>query len=144
MPDRIGHGVRSVEDPVLVAHLAEKEIPLEVSPVSNVATGVYRSLSEHPFRVLRDAGVTVTLNSDYPPMFGAWLADVYRSAGDAWDYEDDSLAEIARTAFELPSPTTISSRRSSRASIPGSPSPVGTERRRYAPPPVSSIVTFSM
>ncbi len=97
VPDRIGHGVRSVEDPSLVAHLAEKGIPLEVSPVSNVATGVYASLAEHPFRVLRDAGVTVTLNSDDPPMFGAWLADVYRSAAETWDYDDGSLADIART-----------------------------------------------
>ena len=97
MPDRIGHGVRSVEDPILVQHLAERGIPLEVSPVSNVATGVYGSLAEHPFRVLRDAGVTVTLNSDDPPMFGAWLADVYRSAAETWNYDDDSLAEIART-----------------------------------------------
>ena len=74
-----------------------RAIPLEVSPVSNVATGVYGSLAEHPFRVLRDAGVTVTLNSDDPPMFGAWLADVYRSAAETWSYDDDSLAEIART-----------------------------------------------
>ena len=97
LPDRIGHGVRSIEDPALVAHLAALGIPLEVSPVSNVATGVYASLEEHPFRVLRDAGVTVTLNSDDPPMFGAWLADVYRAAADTWGYDDDSLAEIART-----------------------------------------------
>ena len=101
MPDRIGHGVRSVEDPSLVAHLAEEGIPLEVSPVSNLATGVYASLAEHPFRVLRDAGVTVTLNSDDPPMFGAWLADVYRSAAETWGYEDDSLAEIARTGVRV-------------------------------------------
>ena len=96
-PDRIGHGVRSVEDPRLVEHLAELEIPLEISPLSNVATGVYPSLAEHPFRVLRDSGVIVTLNSDDPPMFGAWLADVYRSARDTWEYDDDDLAEIART-----------------------------------------------
>jgi len=97
LPDRIGHGVRSVEDPALVEHLAAIGIPLEVSPVSNVATGVYPSLAEHPFRVLRDAGVTVTLNSDDPPMFGAWLGDVYRVAADTWGYDDPSLAEIART-----------------------------------------------
>ena len=98
LPDRIGHGVRSVEDPALVEHLAAIGIPLEVSPVSNVATGVYPSLAEHPFRLLRDAGVTVTLNSDDPPMFGAWLTDVYRTARETWDFDDTSLAEIARTA----------------------------------------------
>lgn len=97
LPDRIGHGVRAVDDPALVEHLATTGIPLEVSPLSNVATGVYPSLAAHPFRVLRDAGVTVTLNSDDPPMFGAWLTDVYRSARDTWGYGDDELAEIART-----------------------------------------------
>jgi adenosine deaminase len=97
LPDRIGHGVRAAEDPALVAHLAATGIPLEISPVSNVATGVYDSLAAHPFGALRDAGVTVTLNSDDPSMFDAWLADVYRIARDTWGYDDADLAEIART-----------------------------------------------
>jgi aminodeoxyfutalosine deaminase len=88
--------VRAAEDPALVEHLAATGIPLEISPLSNVATGVYPGLSEHPFRLLRDAGVTVTLNSDDPPMFGAWLTDVYRAAADTWGYDDAELAEIAR------------------------------------------------
>jgi adenosine deaminase len=96
LPDRIGHGVRAVDDPKLVEHLAATGIPLEVSPISNVATGVYRDIAEHPFRVLRDAGVTVTLNSDDPPMFGAWLADVFEMARETWRYDDAELAEIAR------------------------------------------------
>jgi adenosine deaminase len=97
-PDRIGHGVRAIEDPALVRELAERRIPLEVSPVSNVATGVFPSLAAHPFMALRDAGVVVTLNSDDPPMFGAWLSDVYEAARRAWGLDDADLAEIARTA----------------------------------------------
>jgi len=97
LPDRIGHGVRAVDDPALVEHLAASGIPLEISPVSNVATGVYPSVEVHPFRVLRDAGVTVTLNSDDPPMFDAWLSDVYRTVRDTWGYDDAELAEISRT-----------------------------------------------
>jgi adenosine deaminase len=96
LPDRIGHGVRAVDDPKLVEHLASTGIPLEVSPISNVATGVYRDIAAHPFPVLRDAGVTVTLNSDDPPMFGAWLTDVFETARSAWSYDDEELAEIAR------------------------------------------------
>ncbi len=65
--------------------------------MSNVATGVYASLAEHPFRALREAGVIVTLNSDDPPMFDAWLADVYRTIRDTWGFDDAELAEIART-----------------------------------------------
>jgi adenosine deaminase len=97
LPDRIGHGVRAVDDPALVEHLASTGIPLEVSPISNVATGAYPGVAEHPFPVLRDAGVTVTLNSDDPTMFGAWLTDVYQIARDTWGYGDDELAEIARS-----------------------------------------------
>jgi aminodeoxyfutalosine deaminase len=96
-PDRIGHGVSAAGDPDLVAHLADLRIPLEVSPVSNVATGVYASLADHPFERLRAAGVVVTLNSDDPPMFGAWLTDVYEAARQTWEYTDEQLAEIART-----------------------------------------------
>ncbi len=95
-PDRIGHGVRSIEDPQLVERLAGDGIPLEVAPISNVATGVYESLEEHPFLRLRDAGVIVTLNSDDPSMFGAWLSDVYERARTAWRLSDEDLAGLAR------------------------------------------------
>jgi adenosine deaminase len=95
-PDRIGHGVRAIEDPRLVRELADRAIPLEVAPISNVATGVYDSLEDHPFMALRAAGVIVTLNSDDPPMFGAWLGDVFERVRDAWSLSDDDMAEIAR------------------------------------------------
>jgi len=95
LPDRIGHGVRAIEDPRLVERLATEGIPLEVAPISNVATGVYRSLQEHPFLRLRDAGVPVTLNSDDPSMFGAWITDVYEAARVAWGLSDGDLASVA-------------------------------------------------
>jgi adenosine deaminase len=95
-PDRLGHGVRSIEDGALIEHLAEAHIPLEVCPVSNIATGVYPSLEEHPLPRLLDAGVIVTLNSDDPALFGAWLDDVYATARDAWGYSDGDLAAFSR------------------------------------------------
>ena len=58
---RIGHGVRSVEDPALVEYLAEHGVVLEVNPGSNIALGVYPSLADHPIAKLRDAGVKVTI-----------------------------------------------------------------------------------
>jgi adenosine deaminase len=94
-PDRIGHGVRSIEDPRLLAVLAARGIPLEVAPISNVATGVYASLDDHPFARLRDAGVIVTLNSDDPSMFGGWVDRVYAAARDTWTFSDDVLADLA-------------------------------------------------
>jgi adenosine deaminase len=94
-PERIGHGVRSIEDPRLVERLAELAIPLEVCPTSNVATGVYASLEDHPFPRLREAGVIVTLNSDDPAMFGSWVNDEYRAAREVFGYGDADLADIA-------------------------------------------------
>ena len=96
LPDRIGHGVRSIDDPRLVEHLAERGIPLDVCPISNIATGTFPSLADHPFLRLRDAGVVVTLNSDDPTMFGGWVAHVYQEARDAWGLSETDLAEIAR------------------------------------------------
>lgn len=73
--DRLGHGVRAVEDPALVQYLAENRLPLEVCPTSNLRLGVYPSLKEHPLRRLHEAGVPVTVNSDDPPLFGTTLTD---------------------------------------------------------------------
>ncbi len=87
--------MRSIEDPRLVERLAELAIPLEISPTSNVVTGVYASLDDHPFPRLREAGVVVTLNSDDPAMFGSWVNDEYRAAREVFGYDDTELADIA-------------------------------------------------
>jgi adenosine deaminase len=96
LPDRIGHGIRAIDDPRLVEHLAERAIPLDVSPLSNVATGAWPSIETHPLPALRAAGVVVTLNSDDPGMFGGGLAHVFETARVAWGMDDGALAELAR------------------------------------------------
>lgn len=78
--ERIGHGVRSVEDATLMAHLRDEQVPLEICPTSNVRLGVVDSLDHHPLRQLMDFGVVVTLNSDDPPMFGTTLRAEYLAA----------------------------------------------------------------
>ena len=75
--ERIGHGVRSIEDPALVEHLAKNRIALEVCPTGNICTGVYGSREEHPLKRLHDAGVPITLNTDDPTFFGVSLTDEY-------------------------------------------------------------------
>ncbi|GCE11502.1 adenosine deaminase [Tengunoibacter tsumagoiensis] len=67
--ERLGHGVRASEDPELVAYLAEKKIPIEVCPTSNICLGVYQSYQHHPLPALYAAGVPVTINTDDPPLF---------------------------------------------------------------------------
>jgi len=65
-PDRIGHGVRSVEDPDLVRRLVDEGVVLEVCPGSNIALGVYQNYERHSLRQLIESGVKITLNSDDP------------------------------------------------------------------------------
>jgi adenosine deaminase len=71
--ERIGHGVRAVEDAELVRVLVRRGIPLECCPTSNVKTGVVRGWEEHPVRTLAGAGAAVTINSDDPALFGTTL-----------------------------------------------------------------------
>ncbi|HEX7734869.1 MAG TPA: adenosine deaminase [Ktedonobacteraceae bacterium] len=73
--ERIGHGVRSIEDPALVSHLSEQQIPLEVCPGSNICLGIYPNFAAHPLLRLYRAGVPLSINSDDPPLFNITLND---------------------------------------------------------------------
>lgn len=96
--ERIGHGTSAAQDPALLAHLAETGVPLEVCPSSNIATRAVATLEEHPIRAFRDAGVTVTVNSDDPPMFGTTLNREYEIAAHLLGLDETGLAELARTS----------------------------------------------
>lgn len=76
--DRIGHGTRAVEDESLLSYLAEKRIPIELCPLSNVSTGVIATIHDHPVRRFFDLGMLLSINTDDPQMFGNSLADEYR------------------------------------------------------------------
>lgn len=76
--DRIGHGTRAIEDPALLDHLAERKIPIEMCPLSNVRTGVVPAIEAHPIRRFFERGIPVTVNTDDPKMFGNALAEEYR------------------------------------------------------------------
>ncbi|HEX5899204.1 MAG TPA: adenosine deaminase [Solirubrobacteraceae bacterium] len=97
---RISHGVRAIEDPALVDELARRQVTLEVCPTSNVVLGVFPSYAEHPFPVLREAGIALTLGSDDPPYFGASLGGEYAVAREHFGLDDDELVAITRTAIE--------------------------------------------
>ncbi|WP_235537120.1 adenosine deaminase [Nocardioides sp. Soil805] len=96
--ERIGHGTSSASDPALLAHLAEAGIVLEVCPTSNIATRAVATLDEHPLRTFVEAGVTVTINSDDPPMFGTTLNGEYAVAADLLDLDESGVADLARAA----------------------------------------------
>ncbi|MFJ4878757.1 adenosine deaminase [Streptomyces sp. NPDC088745] len=96
--ERIGHGTSATQDPKLLAHLAERQIPLEVCPTSNIATRAVATLDEHPIKEMVAAGCLVTINSDDPPMFGSDLNNEYVVAARLLDLDERGVAELAKNA----------------------------------------------
>lgn len=98
-PTRIGHGVRAVEDPAVLALLAERDIACEVCPASNLALGVVADPADLPVHRLEDAGVPVVIAADDPLLFGASLVEQYASVRDALGYSRADLARLARASI---------------------------------------------
>jgi adenosine deaminase len=98
--ERLGHGIRVLDDPGLVAEVRRRRIPLEVCPSSNVALGFAPSLAAHPLPRLRDAGLIVTINTDIPALIDTPLAVEYGRIRDTFGYDDTVLAELARAGAD--------------------------------------------
>src|ERR1700722_1369594 len=95
----IGHGIRAIDDPLLVAHLAEKEIPLEICITSNVRTGAVASLKDHPVRRLYDAGVPIILNTDDPALFACTLTSEFELAQRTFGFTEEEMEELRGNGF---------------------------------------------
>lgn len=98
--DRIGHGVRAIEDAGLVAELARRQIALEMCPTSNLQTGACASLAEHPAKRLLEAGVRVTINTDDPAISGTTLSREYLRALDDCGLNWPQLRQCALNAAQ--------------------------------------------
>ena len=92
--ERLGHGVRSIEDPNLIAYLQERQIPLEVCPTSNICLGVYPAISNHPFPQLYAAGIPITINSDDPPLFNTTLTHEVGLLFDVFNFDVKTANDI--------------------------------------------------
>ena len=97
--DRLDHGNRSLEDPVLTARLARTGMTLTVCPLSNLKLCVVSDMAEHPIDRMLKAGLRATINSDDPAYFGGYIADNYRAAAEARGLDRDDLALLARNSF---------------------------------------------
>ena len=97
--ERIGHGIAAIEDPALLHHLREHDIPLEICVTSNLVTGVVKRLEDHPIRRIYDAGVPIVLNTDDPAMFRCTLLGEYRLAASAFGFSQAELRGIAENGF---------------------------------------------
>ena len=100
-PHRLGHGVRAVEEPAVLAEVVERGIALEVCPTSNVALGVYPEPAAVPLRELLAAGATIALGADDPLLFASRLLDQYRIARGSHGLSDPELAELARSSVRV-------------------------------------------
>jgi adenosine deaminase len=106
--ERLGHGIRVLDDPALVDEVRERALPLEVCPSSNVALGFVPSFTAHPLPRLRDAGLAVTVNTDIPVVIGTSPASEYTRVRNAFGYDDAVLAELTQAAIDAsfaPAPT---------------------------------------
>lgn len=92
--DRIGHGTRIHEDPGLMEHIAENEIPLELCPMSNVRTGAVNSITEHPIRKYFEQGLIISINTDDPKMFNTSLAEEYRILEESCRFSKQDICQI--------------------------------------------------
>ena len=99
-PDRIGHGIHSIEDMSVIELLKERGITLEVSPWSNYLTSAVRTIEEHPLKQLFDLGVKVTINSDDPEVLETNLNNEYRIAHEVLDMSLDEIATCNSYAYE--------------------------------------------
>jgi len=95
-PDRLGHGIRSAEDPRVVDEVVRRGVTLEVCPGSNIALGVYGSPADVPLRQLIEAGVQIALGADDPLLFGSRLNTQYEAARTTHGLSDIELAELAK------------------------------------------------
>jgi len=100
-PERIEHGVRAMEDPILVRELVRRGIALDMCPISNHKLMPGISLMNHPIRRLFDAGVKVTVSTDDPISFGNRINDEYVALSDRSGFRRGELVQIARNGFEV-------------------------------------------
>ncbi|MFJ9553634.1 adenosine deaminase [Nocardiopsis sp. NPDC101807] len=97
--ERIDHGIRALEDPDLLAHLARTQTPLTVCPLSNVRLRAVPTLAQHPLPALVDAGLLVTVNSDDPSYFGGYVHDNYEALRTHLGLDEAALRQLARNSF---------------------------------------------
>ena len=98
--ERVDHGNRSLEDPSLVARLAEERVPLTVCPLSNVALRGVERMAAHPLRRMLDAGLAATVNSDDPAYFGGYLHDNVTAVATALGLTGEHRRRLAENSFE--------------------------------------------
>lgn len=98
--ERIDHGVRSVEDELLLKELALKQIPLTVCPLSNLKLKVIKQMKDLPLRTLLKYNILTTINSDDPAYFGGYINQNYKAVAEAFHLTKDEILTLAESSFK--------------------------------------------
>lgn len=98
--DRIGHGVRAIDDPELVSFLKSEQIPIEMCPISNLRTGVVAGIELHPIKKLYEEGLLITVNTDDPKMFNSSLAYEYKMLVEKLGFSLDDIVNLIKNAIK--------------------------------------------
>jgi len=97
---RIDHGVRSVEDELLLKELAQKQLPLTVCPLSNLKLKVVKQMKDLPLKTLLDNTILITVNSDDPAYFGGYLNENYKAVAEAFNLTKNDILTLAENSFK--------------------------------------------
>lgn len=97
---RVDHGVRCLEDKLLVKELIKRKIPLTICPLSNIKLGVFKSMKEHNLKKLLNEGLIITINSDDPAYFGGYINENFLEMALALDLSKEEIHIIAKNSFE--------------------------------------------
>ncbi len=98
--ERVDHGIRAMEDPVLVERLRDERVPLTVCPLSNVCLRVVDTLANHPLPAMLREGLVVTINSDDPPYFGGYIDANYSAVREQFGLDPDAMETLALNSFD--------------------------------------------
>ncbi|MDO9421401.1 MAG: adenosine deaminase [Herminiimonas sp.] len=97
--ERVDHGVRCIEDPVLMQRLVREAMPLTVCPLSNIKLCVFEKMDQHNLLTLLDAGLVITINSDDPAYFGGYMNDNFVAVVEALPVQRHHAQQLARNSF---------------------------------------------
>lgn len=92
---RIDHGVRAIDDPVLLTHLAKTQLPLTVCPLSNTKLRVFETMSKHTILQMLAQGICVTVNSDDPAYFGGYITENFLALAQDLDLSETQARQLA-------------------------------------------------
>ncbi len=97
---RIGHGVRAIENDNTIKLIKENNITLEVCPISNIDTKIYKNIKEHPIKKLYDENINITISTDNRTVSNTTLNDTYKILQNTFNFTKEDFIKINQNAIK--------------------------------------------